>query len=192
MVNKIPRELDNPFDNICNDLSEYMSELFYQANFTPNGLTTCSLIFGVASIYFLSKNDLQLFFVCWIIAYFFDCFDGYFARKYSLVSQFGDFYDHAKDTIVGLSLYYFVYTNFKTYPIDLYVLIIITLLTHIHLGCQQYFYKNSEKTDYIPEFLDIFQNICTESLKWTRYFGPGTMNIIIPLYIIYIVNRKLI
>lgn len=186
MVNKLPRELDNPFDNLFNDLSEYLSESFYKFNFTPNGLTTCSLLFGLLSIYFLSKNNLQLFFICWIISYFFDCFDGFFARKYKMISQFGDFYDHAKDTIVSLLLYYFVYKNYNVNINDLYILIIVTILMHIHLGCQQLFKQSSS------EYLDIYQYICpnNDSLKWSRFFGSGTMNIFIPLYIIYIINRK--
>ena len=188
MVNKIPRDLDNPFDNLFNDLAEWVSESFYATGHTPNMITTYSLIFGLLSIYFLSKNNVLLFFVCWITSYFFDCFDGYFARKYSMTSQFGDYYDHIKDTFVSVLLYYYVYTHFKITTLDIYVLIIATVLMHIHLGCQQIYTRKDDNTEY----LDKFQGMCPDIsfLEWSRYFGPGTINVLLPCYIIYIIQRK--
>ena len=41
---KIPREYDNPIDNILVDLSEFLNPYFHRLNFTPNMITTLSLI----------------------------------------------------------------------------------------------------------------------------------------------------
>ena len=31
------------------------------------------------------------------VGYFFDCMDGHFARKYNMVTEFGDMYDYITD-----------------------------------------------------------------------------------------------
>ena len=51
-MRKIPREYENPIDNINLDFAEFMCPYFKVLNLTPNDLTTISFIFGLLSVYF--------------------------------------------------------------------------------------------------------------------------------------------
>jgi len=39
-MRKIPRELENPIDNIIINIAEPVCKMFKKLNFTPNGITT--------------------------------------------------------------------------------------------------------------------------------------------------------
>jgi phosphatidylglycerophosphate synthase len=58
-------------------------------------------VFGLLAVIFLYKNKPMLSVICYFISYFFDCCDGYYARKYNMCTKFGDFYDHVKDWVIN-------------------------------------------------------------------------------------------
>ena len=99
-MRKIPEESDNPIDNFILKIVDPLCPLFKALHFTPNGITTISLVFGLLSAYLLYKGHPYLFGITFFISYFFDCMDGYYARKYNMVTRFGDIYDHVKDIVV--------------------------------------------------------------------------------------------
>ena len=114
MVNKLSRELENPIDNIIYDKIENDLEFLKSLNFTPNILTTFSLITALLCIYNFYKDKFVIASLLWVVSYYFDCADGKFARKYNMVSKFGDYYDHGSDLIKGILLTYVIYV--KTHP----------------------------------------------------------------------------
>ena len=48
-MRKIPPELENPVDRVFIDMADASSEFYKSLNFTPNMLTTLSLITGLIS-----------------------------------------------------------------------------------------------------------------------------------------------
>ena len=52
-MRKIPKNLENPIDNVIIDACETMSTFFKNLHLNPNDITTLSLIFGILSIIFL-------------------------------------------------------------------------------------------------------------------------------------------
>ena len=113
MGKKIPEHLDDPFDNILYKICDTLSHPFYITNHTPNMITTYSLVTGILACYYLYKENISMFISLYLISYFFDCFDGYFARRYKMTSKFGDIYDHTKDTIVNLLLLFVIFYCFS-------------------------------------------------------------------------------
>ena len=79
-------------------------------NITPNHLTTGSIISSILSAFYLYKNTKSLAIIFLILSYIFDCSDGLYARKYKMVSKFGDYYDHISD-LVQYSLYAYILFN---------------------------------------------------------------------------------
>ena len=188
-MRKIEKNYENFFDDFLIDIAEYVSPFFYKLNFTPNDITTLSLITGLASVYFLYKQNIVLFSILWIVSYFFDCLDGHFARKYDMVTKFGDLYDHVKDisVLLLLTIVSFIIFRQKKYFYHAFVVIIIFLiLSNIHLTCQQTLYKGANSND---EFLDFLKYIyiklgindenCKEVIQYTKYFGVGTLHLIV-------------
>ncbi|MBR8700704.1 CDP-diacylglycerol--glycerol-3-phosphate 3-phosphatidyltransferase [Fusobacterium sp. DD29] len=75
----------------------------------PNKLTSIRLVMAVPFIYFLQESDngglpyRLIALVLFIIASLTDFFDGYLARKYNLVTDFGKIMDPLADKILVIS-----------------------------------------------------------------------------------------
>jgi phosphatidylglycerophosphate synthase len=192
-MRKIDESFENSLDNLIINLCEILNPVWKSPNFTPNILTTLSLIFGLASIVSLYKGNIMTMSILYLISYFFDCNDGSYARKYNMVTDFGDMYDHVKDVLVVLGLVSItIYRNYnkhsKTKLISvLGVLIISIFLMLTHLGCQEKLHSSTEL-----HVLGNLKNLCTniDHIKYTKYFGCGTFYITFMLLIIYLEYTK--
>jgi len=79
-----------------------LGRILVKIGITPNIMTTLSLLFGAASIYFLFQNYL-LFLIFGILHLLADALDGVIASIQG-ESIFGKYFDHATDNIVVLLL----------------------------------------------------------------------------------------
>jgi len=187
-MKKIPDELDNPIDNILIKFSDYLCPLFKRSGHTPNTITTYSLITGVLSCYFLYIGYPIAFAIFYAISYFFDCMDGYFARKYSMTSKGGDLYDHIKDISVYLILLYIVYIKYRKVMVagDVFLLVLAFIANCVHLGCQQRYMDKDDET------LDNLKCLCKEKdfIYYTRWVGMGTFMLVTIGLILIIHYRK--
>jgi len=189
-MRKLPSELDNPFDNMVLDLVESTVDFFHDVGFTPNGVTTLSLISGLYGVYKFANFEFYQSAFLHLISYYFDCLDGHLARKYNMTTEFGDYYDHTKDFIVSGLLFYhmakFYWTvehNIK-YIIPIIVIIVLYGVFH-HMGCQEIYYGNHTET------MSIFLDSCdakdkkeaAKLLKSSRHLGCGTAILLITVFI---------
>ena len=85
-----------------------LAPLFKKANFTPNIITGINIFFCILCIYHLYFNNYNLAVIYLLLAYLFDCLDGFYARKYKMETEFGDLLDHYTDYIFYSCLYYFL------------------------------------------------------------------------------------
>ena len=177
---KLPNDLECYIENAVYKIVDPLSKVASCLNLTPNDLTTISLLFGIAAIYFLYKHRRHLFVVCFLLFYLFDCLDGYYARKYGMCSKFGDYYDHIKDAVVMLPIITIIL--FRLYKRKKYVHMAIIFFCFLMFGmvmsCQELYLKEH---DTIPkdhschsETLSII-NLCKDYkwLKYIRFFGMG-------------------
>ena len=192
-MRKIPEELDNPIDNIIVDRVEDTVGFFRDMGFTPNGITTLSLLTGLLSIYLLYQGKFIEAAICYAISYFFDCMDGYMARKYKMVSKFGDIYDHIKDNIVGGLLVIFLGQRYLYSDVNLrYAILIIPFLlytTSVQMGCQEIYNDNIEHKSDTLSMLESYcpgdtQKDAAGVMRTTRYLGSGTLILTICVLII--------
>jgi phosphatidylglycerophosphate synthase len=191
-MRKVDREYDNPIDNLIIDVGDKILPYLKSIGHTPNVLTTYSFILGLVSVYFLYKDNLFNFGICFALSYVFDCWDGYMARTYNMTSEFGDLYDHISDVTVGLLVAYVAYNKYK-HKLTLPLLIIVGMMTFLmekHVGCYQKFYIDSNKKE--KETIDIVAELCTDKndIKWTRFFGTGTYNTIFVVGLMYYLHYK--
>lgn len=191
-MRKLPKELDNPFDNMVLDNVESTVDFFYNIGFSPNGITTLSLISGLYGVYKFANHEFYQSAFFHLLSYYFDCMDGHMARKYNMTSEFGDYYDHTKDFIVaGLMFYhmgkfYWNNENKIKYIIPLIALIIIYGVNR-HMGCQEIYYGSHTATTSI--FLDSCDAKNKEEaaviLKSSRHLGCGTAILVITAFIAF-------
>lgn len=185
-MRKIDSTLDNPIDNFFIYLAELSSPFLYKTGHTPNIITTYSFISGLASLYFLYLDKRMEFAFFFILNYVFDCIDGHFARRYDMITEFGDFYDHVTDILIPLGVIIilsFKYYKQRTFP-RLSVILLLTILsfmTMVHFGCQQKNIPNKK----IDELLDTFIPFCPkkEQITITRFFGSGSLIIAIAILV---------
>jgi phosphatidylglycerophosphate synthase len=184
MVNKIPANIDNPIDTFLYNIIDKHLDFYYKFNFTPNNITTLSLISGLLSGYAFYKDKYILSALLFILSYYFDCADGKYARKYNMVSKFGDIYDHITDvTKVGIIIFLmYNKSNIKFKKIIGPGIILFILLT-LFLECQEKIYDKNE-SDIILRFNIFSKEECKKYIRTLRYFSPATIIIYITLVIL--------
>lgn len=178
-VRKLTKDQENPIDYYIYNKVDVIIPYFHKWGFTPNMITTLSFVTALISLY-LFNNDYYLYSgILWGINFIFDCMDGHMARKYNMVSTFGDIYDHITDWITVLLLLYLMY-NKKRYILITIILIFIILMI-IHVGCQERIYNNKK-----PTLISMLKILCPNEkyIYYTRYFGCGTVTLVIILAII--------
>lgn len=187
---KIAPEYRNPIDSGLYIIIRAINPTFWKLGITPNMITTLSLVFSLAGVWlFYKQKMLPLAAILFFIGYLFDCQDGYMARKYKMVSKFGDYYDHISDVLKYIALLVAMFllrknnTHFLKY---LSFIAFLTVLVVIDLGCEERIYNKNEESDT----LKLTQKLCYDKsmIKWARFFGPGTLMMI--LGVIMLVYRK--
>jgi len=196
---KVPSELNNPIDNIFVNIGEYLSPFFKKLNFTPNILTTISFASGLLSSYFYIKNKYLFSGIFILLDVFFDDFDGYYARKYDMVTKFGDWYDHITDLIVFILILFLIFKKYNIindwkYYLP-YVAIILVITLSIHLGCADKYYDKNES-----QSLHLLTKICPAKdkkniygvMKYLKLGGVGSLAVYTFFLIIYskFINKK--
>jgi phosphatidylglycerophosphate synthase len=194
-IRKLPRELENPIDSFLVDIADIIQPFFKYLEFTPNGITTLSLVLALYAAYKILKRELKLAAILLFIAYFFDGMDGNFARTYNMCSKFGDYYDHLSDLfkiiLIPLAVYYINPMKGIKFTIISFILL---LLAGVQMSCQELYYNTNNNVKNKSESLNVLNKfLCPampsnvkEYLKYTRYFGCGTANLIISLMIYYL------
>lgn len=184
-MRKIPSEYDNPLDSIFINICDNTCEYFKNLNFTPNILTTISLLLAIISVILFYYDYYTMAAILFLLSYLYDCYDGHFARKYDMTTEFGCYYDHASDIfkylLLGVVLFY--KSKEKFYSI-MPIFLSLSFLMMIHMGCQESFTDHNVRSDS----LSYLQNLCPArpeiALNYTRFFGCGTLNLFIA-YVIF-------
>lgn len=194
-MRKIPPQYENPIDNLILHIADIIQPVFYKLGFVPNTLTTFSLVFWLCGLYFFINDKkyytyYAVFFMS--LSYFFDCFDGHFARSYNMVTKFGDYYDHFSDLFKFISLIYVIYVKYtsKFFIIMAFILFWLLLMC-VHMGCQELYYGSPVDTLFLLKYFCIAnKNNVKDIMNITRYFGCGTWQLIVFLCVIYLKNSK--
>ena len=191
---KIPCHFENPFVNVFIAIAMTLNiYIFKPLGFvTPNIITSLSLITGFTSLYCFYKELPILFAVLFLISYILDCADGNYARRYHMVTRFGDYYDHLSDVfkLVGLLVLVWMSPSLSPFQKTFFYAVtgLLTCLANVHLGCQEKVYGLSEESG----FLALTSLLCPPGsaeawIPFTRYFGVGTLQVFIVVYIGYII-----
>lgn len=182
-MRKLPNKYENPIDNLIYLFVPKTSKLL--DNYTPNFITTLSFISAILCLHFIYKNKIELGILFYFLSYYFDCVDGFHARRKNMCTKFGDYYDHITDIIIQILLAIFIFKKIKNYKyknIIISTIIILAIFMYIHLSLQELYYNKNDS-----DFLNIFQfknTIYTKYLPISRYFGSGTFTTFI-IFIIY-------
>jgi phosphatidylglycerophosphate synthase len=156
---------------------------FKATGHTANLISIYGTVLTLGALWYLWKDDMLRFSVYFWLAYLFDCLDGYFARKYDMVTTFGDVFEHVRDTVsLLLMMMICVYNYIITKPIIL-MTIVSSILTGIHVGCvQQRFIDRSYE-----ETLDLLKGLCINETisEISMCYGVGMYMTTLYLMVLY-------
>ena len=187
-MRKIDSKYDDFFDNIFIYIISLLSPLFKYLKFIPNMITIISIFFSILCIYNLHTNNYNYAGIYLLLSYFFDCFDGFYARKYKMETEFGDLLDHYSDYIFYLFLYYFLFfkIKFKQHNYIIIFIIILTLSSLFHLACTEHYTTDN----VVNKQLKSLKQYCKkkEYIHYSKYLGPGTFIISISIILIYFIE----
>ena len=177
MVNKLHDKHENIFDLYLLRFIDTHLHIYKQLNLTPNIITTFSLISGLTSGYMIYKKNFKSAGLLFFLAYYFDCVDGKFARKYNMVTKFGDMYDHFSDVFKFFLVIFLLYkNNSKKFARTGIIIILLIFLCLYQISCQQAIYEDTNNNSESPT-LDYFKpskESCLVNIYHTKYFGCGT------------------
>ena len=188
LVGKIHHTLEDPFSHLLYHISDKISPYLYALNISPNEITTVRFIVLLVSLFYCIPNKYyREASILYILSYFGDCLDGHYSRKYNMVTEFGDYYDHVIDNLGIVLTLYVLYKNTNNYVIIF--IIIIAMISLIQIGCQEKYISIKNKTD--SKFLSFTQYLCPSctvediesTMSITKLFGAGTVHIFIGLLI---------
>ncbi len=172
---KLTREQENPVDTFFYDVCEVVAPTFYRFGFTPNMVTLLSFITTMVSLNYLHQGLNWSGCLFLIVSYFFDCLDGFMARKYNMTSKLGDILDHGSDMMLAIGLVLVLYSRhpWSVFKTKMMILSMMGLFITIHMGCQEQIYTG----DYPSPTLAPAKLLCVQPswIQYTRFFGTGTM-----------------
>ena len=191
-MRKISSTYDNPLDNFLIEISDITTPYAYNLGMNPNMITTLSNIACIITIILLLNANYYWASLFVLISYYFDCMDGHMARKYDMVTIFGDYYDHISDLLkIGAILITLYYINQEKFYKVIPIIILMGILMAVHMGCQELLYENNESytleptKKLCPVKNEKDNNLVKNTLMSTKFFGCGTFYLTIVISIIY-------
>jgi phosphatidylglycerophosphate synthase len=182
---KLEMHHENPLDIGFTKIAQVVSPTLFNLGVTPNMVTTLSVVASYLAIRSIYLGQPKQYFVLWaILAYMFDCVDGYLARKFDMCTVFGDYYDHVSDVMyVSLLLYVAFWKRgltktakkFQWLIFAIFIIAIIGMLTH--MGVQEDLYSKKNQSPTLKVCSAIAKKVCSVSEKCvvvSRWFGVGT------------------
>jgi phosphatidylglycerophosphate synthase len=197
-MRKLEEKYENPVDNLIYKIVEYVAPIAYDFKITPNMITTIGNILAVIGIYFLYNHQVLLSIIFVILAYISDCLDGYVARKYDMVTLFGDYYDHASDIIKHTIIFYLLYViNPKLFMYFIPIIILENIGLSLYFYYQEILYDKYNDSPSIQFFISQYSHIlgnskkdANDKMKYVKYFGSGTGTLMLCIFMYMIVNNK--
>jgi phosphatidylglycerophosphate synthase len=180
MVNKLADHYECPSDKyLCKFIDNHL-HIYYNFGFTPNMVTTLSILVGLLTAYEILQGNYGAASILWLMSYYFDCVDGKLARRYNMVTQFGDLYDHIGDAFKYFVVIYSLFYSTKKRTTDkqwlyLAIILILMVLSFVHMGYQERVYDKKDESEYlnICKIFTLLDNDPHRTIQYTKYLGCG-------------------
>jgi len=172
-------------------LANILVPLFYKLGFTPNGVTTLTLVLRIIVIYNLYiKKNYALVIILFIISWITDGIDGQLARNYNMKSKFGAIYDALVDnvTIIAMIIVLFMRHYVKNRVPYYIIILLIPILLFIHV-LKTKCLKRKEMKIWEENILDnaninIDKKEC-KNMRLIKLYDEGLNYVVIVLALIY-------
>lgn len=130
------------YTEVVSKIATLMHKTFGNENKNvANFATSISLIFKVASLYFLKSSKYAISSLFLALQYIFDCVDGYYARKYDQVTDFGCYFDHISDSVFCILFFIILLTKrMINTAITFFIMVALSIVDALEV--EKTYYKN--------------------------------------------------
>jgi len=176
---KINPDQENPIDDILIDWCDKWVDTCIKLGITPNHITIFRFMLSVIIYYILFTTcEYKFPIIAFMFCYFLDCMDGHLARKTNQVTLIGDYFDHMADCFVAIM--FIIFMLYREYESKTQIIIAFTIIGYlavVHMNLQQQNYSLISGTygEELLDCLDTLHNFSYKDIRWTKYFGMGTM-----------------
>jgi phosphatidylglycerophosphate synthase len=183
--------VEDPINRMLKTLAESLCPIFRKLNYTPNGITSLSLIFNIASLYYLIQRNIIAFSICHIIGYFFSVMNGYYAKKYSFVTNFDDKYSYYKDLIYQVLIIFILYDHYQIldFPVVVVVILVLYCMMLMHVGCVEKISSRRKDKKHMSAMANIVPDRCVNHINILKFFGSGVFRIAV-IGMVWYLNSK--
>jgi phosphatidylglycerophosphate synthase len=192
MVNKLEDHHECPLDIYLFKFIDQHLHLYYKLGLTPNMVTSLALFFGLFAAYQIIQGNYIIAAVSWIISYYLDCVDGKLARKYNMITKFGDYYDHFCDLTKYIVVFIALFYSKSKRTTDrqwflFFIVLLLAFMSCVHLGYQECLYNKKEESSFLNIYRAIvsFDSKPEKTIQYTRHFGCATWILCVALLIIF-------
>ena len=197
MVNKLTdSQLECPADFYIYKFIDSHLDFIHRLGFTPNGITTLSILFGFLAAYQIWRDNLLVAGLCWFISYYFDCMDGKLARKYNMTTKFGDLYDHVGDFVKMVAVIVALFNSSSKRTTDkqwmfIGIILLLGIIQYANMGYQECIYGKGHESPILnlSKFMFLFEKepekISRKRIQYTKWMGCGSWNLCFALLIIF-------
>lgn len=172
----------------------------YAAGVTANDITIASAFCGIGSLVAFWKKWYGTSGALFIISQVFDAHDGYYARKYEMVSDIGDILDHGSDVIVGVGLLYTLYATRSRFSSTEQLLFGLWYtafvgIAWVQMSCSEKTYQEQEGSTYNESSLTsltstVGTGACNAyQLSFVRNINILTLSVVFLLLCLYVQVR---
>lgn len=182
---KLDDKYEGPVDNFLYIFVKKITPILRKIGLTPNHVTFLSALSALISLYYFYKGEYKIAALFWLLNYFFDCVDGYMARKYDMITKVGDYFDHITDTISYWLLIFLFYKKRRYKEIIIIIIVTYSMVNFMYL--QEKIYDKKDESETLN--MNLINHILInqekeENIKYLRLFSPGTLALIVT-YMIY-------
>lgn len=177
---KLPNEYENPVDIAVIKLASPLTDLAQDTGLEPNDVTLASFVCAVASLYHFYKCNSVAATGFWALNYLCDTIDGLMARRYHMETEFGDLFDHVTDVVSYAGLLTITFQKARVtgrWGVGLVALVAALAAVH-HMACQELYVQGKHQKVAMLDSWILPLGEPGTMMKWTRWFGVGTANLI--------------
>lgn len=132
---------------------------------SPNIITTFRNVVLLNMCYkiFYKKDFKNLGIYVFLIGLL-DCVDGEYARKYKMISKFGDQYDHISDLVSHVIIFYILF-KYSDSKYNFIIALIFLFTSSQHMMCNERYRKRHLELKTSRDSLNTFDKICPVNTK---------------------------
>ena len=194
---KIHETIETPLNNVLIQSTEIMDPYMKALNLTPTFLTLSSFFFQLYGIQQLTLNNWGNAVFYLFIGLVLDVYDGNFARRHNMTSEFGARLDSATDLMTFIILMWVMfdrYSNKKCSVLVSFVLILF-VFSKFYTGCRDRYLGNKIESIISNQFKGMCNNMSENDLEGFvyKYKWLGTSHIyILAIVVIFMFENKVI